>query len=131
LISGRTYASTPHVNRPPLEDVFGLTDWECFLGTVTCENVNTVAPAKDDCRALIKYISSYAPASLTLGAGKIYDWTYGTCTIAVANGDTISYTMCYETIAYDAGIAGDACFGKMTAGACAGTSLPGDNYAIA
>ncbi|KAI0288042.1 hypothetical protein BC826DRAFT_725633 [Russula brevipes] len=98
---------------------------------VTCRDVNPTGPALADCRALIKYIASYAPGSLTLGAGKLYDWSSGTCTIAVANYDTVSYSICYETIAYDAGVAGDTCLATTTAGFCLSSGRSGDDYGIA
>ncbi|KAI0290039.1 hypothetical protein BC826DRAFT_970638 [Russula brevipes] len=68
---------------------------------------------------------------LTLGAGKIQTWTSGTCAVGVANSDTVSYTICYETIAYDAALAADNCLGTTGAGGCGGTGASGDRWAIA
>jgi hypothetical protein len=48
--------------------------------------------------AYTKLTSGPSAGSLTLAAGQDYTWVNGTCTIAVANVDTVSYTICYETI---------------------------------
>ncbi|KAI0290033.1 hypothetical protein BC826DRAFT_1106665 [Russula brevipes] len=42
---------------------------------------------------------------LTLAAGAIQTWSNGTCGIAAGNADTVSYTICYSTIASDATLA--------------------------
>ncbi|KAI0288046.1 hypothetical protein BC826DRAFT_725957 [Russula brevipes] len=104
------------------------TDGAC---SVTCQDAKATAPSVDDCVGLIEYIASYAPGSLTLAAGQTYTWTNLTCTIAVANADTVPYSICYETIAYDAAVAGDTCLGKSTAAVCAGTGKSGDAYEVA
>ncbi|KAI0290048.1 hypothetical protein BC826DRAFT_1106672 [Russula brevipes] len=103
------------------------TDGAC---KVLCDTT-PAPPSAGDCTPLIDYIASYAPAKLTLAAGQTQAWALGTCGILVANGDTVSYTICYETIAYDATITADTCFGETAEAICIGTGKSGDNYVVA
>ncbi|KAI0290030.1 hypothetical protein BC826DRAFT_1187486 [Russula brevipes] len=102
------------------------TDGAC---TVKCDTTPATSPAAD-CTPLIKYIASFAPGKLTLAAGAIQTWSNGTCGIAAINVDTVSYTICYSTIASDATLAANACLGKTSDGACIGSGASGDNYAV-
>ncbi|KAI0290046.1 hypothetical protein BC826DRAFT_1177034 [Russula brevipes] len=102
----------------------------CTNGACTVQCSTTALPSASDCAALVKYIASYAPGKLTLGSAEIKSWTSGTCRIEVANYDAVPYTICYETIAFDAALAANTC-GTTVESACAGSGPPGDFYAVA
>ncbi|KAI0290035.1 hypothetical protein BC826DRAFT_1106666 [Russula brevipes] len=76
--------------------------------TLACVTSTTAATTVADCTTLIDYIASYAPGNFTL----------------------VSYTICYETIAYDATLAANTCFRKTAVATCAGTRAAGDNYEV-
>ncbi|KAI0290037.1 hypothetical protein BC826DRAFT_1106668 [Russula brevipes] len=106
------------------------TDGACRL---TCETSTKAATTVADCTTLIDYIASfsYASGNLTVGAGELKSWTSGTCGIGVLNYDTVPYTICYETIAYDTTLALAKCFGTTAGAVCTGSGASGDNYVVA
>jgi len=103
----------------------------CTTGCeVTCEALSSSAIYVSDCVTVIDAIAGYS-GSFLLPAQQYAYWTYGSCTVTIANVDSITYTVCYDVLAYDAAVTVEDCLG-ITAGAlCTGNGGPGQLWGIA
>jgi len=96
-----------------------------------CEAESTSAISVNDCAYVTRYISSYAPYSFKLPSREYAYWTYGTCTVTIANFDYYyDYTVCYYELAYNAALTVSDCLGTTAGGICAGSQAPGQQYEI-
>ncbi|KAI0065324.1 hypothetical protein BV25DRAFT_1799122, partial [Artomyces pyxidatus] len=101
--------------------------------STTCENLG---PYISDCQAITYYLEGKSPQTFISPPGTYTAWSAYTCEYAFLNYDSVSYSVCYINLGYNAIISAEGCFGdypapSATAGAyCQSLGIPGNDWDI-